>query len=122
MEALPDDVTVLVLSFLTASDLCSVSGVSRRLRTVAVSESLWANLLHGRLMSAVRPSLQGSRATYIAIEKGVNSLLSQFLKDTSEMQTALAKERQLQLSNLATRLAAKRSRKVSLPVSNTSLC
>ena len=110
MEGLPDDLVLTVFGFLSVCDLCRAAQTCQRLRLLGDSEALWVELLHRRL-TPVRPSLQSSKALYAAIETGVNSLINQFLKDTSEMQSALALERAQQLANLDRRLKAKRHKK-----------
>lgn len=110
MESLPDDMVLTVLGFLSVCELCRTSQTCHRLRLLGDSEAVWVEQLHRRL-TPVRPSLQSSKALYAAIETGVNLLISQFLKDTSDMQNALAQERAQQLANLDRRLEAKRHRK-----------
>lgn len=112
MECLPDELVLEVFGFLSVNELCRTSQTCHRLRLLGDSEVVWTELLHRRL-APVQPPLQNSKALYAAIETGVNSLINQFLKDTSEMQSVLALERAQQLANLDRRLEAKRLRKLA---------
>lgn len=112
MESLPDDLVLVVLKCLPVCELCRTAQTCRRLRELADSEEVWRDLVSRRI-SVVRPPLEGSKSLYAAIERGVNTLITQFLKDTSAMQTALMKERAMQQANLDRRLEAKRLRKQS---------
>jgi len=80
-KGIPDEVVLIILSYLEAEDLCRVACVCRSLNALAKDEGLWRRLVQKFLK--VEPGDRDFREKYIE-NKGIVSLLRKMESDMSD--------------------------------------